>query len=281
MARALTSSTRWTPLAREAKLSSRELATAVYVGTVIATGLVLLVWLAPRTYPNPLLTIGLLSAALALSLFKLRLPLANGVSTMTLAYAVDFLALLVAGANVAMVIAAAGVLLQCTVRVRKAQPLHRTAFSVASVVISVQATGWVWRSLGGGIVDLGIAQTLGPLSAAVIAYFVVNTALIAVAIAFSTAVSPTRAWHREFLWSAPSYFLSAVVAAVIATIMRHDAYLLLPLAALSAVHLLSRVSDFGATHRRRAPARARAGRHGRDDTGSARARDSVGGGSRG
>ena len=44
-------------------------------------------------------------------------------------------------------------------------------------------------------------------------------------------MSPTRAWHREFLWSAPSYFLSAVVAAVIAIIMRHDAYLLLPLAA--------------------------------------------------
>ena len=162
MARALTSSTRWTLVdARETRLSSRAVATAIYVGAVIATGGVLLVWLAPRAYPDPFLTLGLLSAALALSVFKLRLPLANGVSTMTLAYAVDFLALLVAGADVAMVIAAAGVLLQCTVRVRKAQPLHRTAFSVASVVIAVQATGWVWRALGGGIVDIGIAETLG------------------------------------------------------------------------------------------------------------------------
>src|SRR5690349_14262685 len=108
LARALTSSTRWNTLvARETRLTSRGVATTLYVGAVITTGLALLVWLAPRIYPEPYVTVGLLSAALALSLFKVRLPLASGVSTMTLAYAVDFLALLVAGADVAMVIAAA------------------------------------------------------------------------------------------------------------------------------------------------------------------------------
>ncbi len=108
LSRALGTSTRWNPaIAQETKLTSRGLATAIYVGAVIAAGVVLLVWLAPRNYPEPLLTAGLLSAALALSLFKVRLPLANGVSTMAPANVVDFLALMVAGVPFTIVMAAA------------------------------------------------------------------------------------------------------------------------------------------------------------------------------
>ena len=88
-------------IARDPVSTSRAVATALYVGGVIAAGGTLLVALTPREYPNPALALGLLCAALALSVFKLRLPLAKGVSTMTLAYAVDFVALLAAGANVA------------------------------------------------------------------------------------------------------------------------------------------------------------------------------------
>jgi signal transduction histidine kinase/DNA-binding NarL/FixJ family response regulator len=217
--------------ARDAETGSQALATAIYVGGVTVIGGALLLTLFPREYPNPVLALGLLCAALALSVFKLRLPLANGVSTMTLAYAVDFVALLVAGADVAMVLAAAGVMLQCTVRVRRSQPLYRTAFSIASVVIAVQAAGAVWRVLDGTIAQPGFVETFMPLSAAAIVYFVVNTALVAGAIALSTSGSAAHAWHREFLWSAPSYFLSAFVAGMIAVIMQHQACLLVPLAA--------------------------------------------------
>ena len=129
-----------------------------------------------------------------------------------------------------MVIAAASVLIQCTVRVRRPQPIHRTAFSVASVVIAVQAAGWAWSALGGTIAQPGLIETVMPLSAAAITYFLVNTALVAGAISLSTAASATRSWHREFLWSAPSYFVSAVVAGMIAIILQHESYLLVPLA---------------------------------------------------
>ena len=73
-------------------------------------------------------------ATLLLSLFKLRLPLGNGVSTMSMAYVVDFVALIVEGASLAMCLGAIGVLIQCTVRVRRRQPIHRAAFSAAAVV---------------------------------------------------------------------------------------------------------------------------------------------------
>jgi PAS domain S-box-containing protein len=205
--------------------------TRLYIGAVTAAGVVLLVQFFPREIPHPLIAAALLVGTLTLSIFKLRLPVAHGRSTMSMSAATDFTALLVVGPEVAMTIAAAGVLLQCTVRVQHAQPRYRTAFSVATVVIAVQAAGAVWSALGGRVDALSVATTLAPLSAAGMTYFVVNSGLVAGAIGLSGSVSPARAWYREFFWSAPSYFLAAGVAAVVALILANDAYVLLPLAA--------------------------------------------------
>src|SRR5688572_1599091 len=90
-------------MAGEMSTAPRAAATALYVGGIVVIGGALFVALAPRTYPNPYLALGLLCTALALAVFKLRLPLANGVSTLTLTCVVDFVALLVSGVNLAMV----------------------------------------------------------------------------------------------------------------------------------------------------------------------------------
>ncbi len=204
---------------------------SLYVGGVILTGAALLVQFAPRTYPQPFLAITLLVLTLVLSVFKLRLPLGRGSSTMSMAYAVDFAALVVAGPELAMVIAAAGATVQCTVRVKKQQPLYRTAFSVASVVVAVYAAGLAWRALGGTVLGGSVYALAIPLSAAAISYFAVNTLLVAVAIALSSGVSAVREWNREFFWSAPAYFLSAAVGGIAAVAIVHEYYILLPLSA--------------------------------------------------
>jgi PAS domain S-box-containing protein len=167
---------------------------------------------------------------LILSAFKLRLPVGN--STMSMAYAVDFVALIMAGPDLAMVVAAAGVLMQCTVRVKKRQPVYRTAFSVASVIIAVHVGGWVWGVLGGTVHNgAPLFAVAVPLSAAAMTYFAVNTMLVAGAIALSSGVSALREWNREFFWSAPAYFLSAAVATMVTLAITHGAYILLPIAA--------------------------------------------------
>ena len=202
-----------------------------YVGGTIAIGGTLLAALAPRVYPDPVLALGLLGTAVALSAFKLRLPLGKDVSTLTLAGAVDLLALLMSGAGLAMVVAAVGVLVQCTVRVRRAQPPYKTAFSVASVAIAVQAAGLVWGALDGSIAPPGFGQTVIPLAAAALVYAFVQTTLVVGAIALTSAASESPSWHREFLWSAPGYLVSAVVAGSVAVVLQRE-YLLIPLAAL-------------------------------------------------
>jgi hypothetical protein len=202
-----------------------------YVSVVIAAGAALLVALAPRELQNPVVAAALLVTTVVLSVFKLRLPLGNGVSTMSMAYAVDFVALIVEGANLAMFLGAIGVLIQCTVRVRRRQPIHRAAFSAAAVVIAVQLAGWGWTALGGSVTNLTLTTTLLPLVACAITYYIVNTSLVVGAIAVTSSISPARAWNPEFWWSAPAYLLSAVVAGLVALAIVNGVVALLPIVA--------------------------------------------------
>ena len=203
----------------------------LYVGAVIAAGLGLLLFLAPRELNNPLLAAGLLASTVFLSVFKLKLPLgSHGVSTMSMAYVVDFVALLVEGASVAMLLGAIGVLIQCTVRVGRKQPIHRAAFSAAAVVIAVQLAGWGWQTLGGNLGELTLATTVLPLTVCAITYFAVNTGLVAGAIAV-TSDSPKRALNPEFLRTAPAYLVAAAVAGLVALATLHGVVFLAPIVA--------------------------------------------------
>ena len=53
-----------------------------------------------------------------------------------------------------------------------------------------------------------------PLVGAATVYFLINTALVATAIALSTDESIMATWRQNFLWSAPSYFVGAGSAAL-------------------------------------------------------------------
>jgi hypothetical protein len=158
----------------------------LYVGAVIGAGTAVLVVFAPRTLPNLATVAIFLASMLLVSLFKLRIPIGRGPWTISMAYVVDFVVIVNAGADLAMVIAAAGVLVQCLVRVRRPQPWYRTAFSMAAVVLAVQAAGSVWSQRG----DIA---ALIPLAAAVVVYFAVNGGLVAVAIALSRRTSQVSA----------------------------------------------------------------------------------------
>lgn len=220
----------------------------LYVGVVIAGGAGLLASFAPAAYPPAILVATLAVAMLVVSYFKLRLPLAHGNSTISMAFAVDFVALLTVGTDVAMIIAAAGVVVQCCTRVRRRQPLYRTAFSVATIVIAVQAAGWMWTSLGGSITEFGFATPIVPLLAMTLAYFAVDAGLVATAIALSSGVSPALD-AQPFLATAPGYVLAATIATIVTVMLRQQDYTLLALAAapIVACHIA-----YGALFRRMA-----------------------------
>jgi diguanylate cyclase (GGDEF)-like protein/putative nucleotidyltransferase with HDIG domain len=190
----------------------------LYVGAVIALGAALLVVFFPRDSSDVILFVVLALLSSITSVFKVKLPLARSGSTMSVSYAVDFAALLLLGADKTMLVAAASAWSQCTFRIAERNAWHRTLFSMACLVVTVQAAGHAYHWLGAPVGELpssvfGLAK---PLVGAATVYFLFNTATIATAIALSTRQSLFRVWNENFLWSAPSYFVGALVAAVAA-----------------------------------------------------------------
>jgi diguanylate cyclase (GGDEF)-like protein/putative nucleotidyltransferase with HDIG domain len=156
------------------------------------------------------------------------LPLDAGASTMSVSYAVDFASLLLLGIEPTVVVAAATAVCQCVLDKRVRQPLHRTLFSVAALVVTVAAAGFVFdqlQTLGGDPVT-AVAR---PLVGAATTYFLFNSSLVAAAVAMSTRRPIFSTWQTHFLWSAPSYFVGAGAAALGAWIVSHVGLWLAPL----------------------------------------------------
>ena len=205
------------------------LSARVFVCLVIATGAGLCMTILPLRTDQPILFAALVVLSTVTSVHKVTLPLPRSASTMSVSYAVDFAALLMVGTAQTMVIAAASALCQCNFRIREPNAPHRTLFSMATLVVTVFAAGSIYGLLGGtpGHVELGIG--LAPIAGAAATYFVVNTVLVATAIALSTDASVTRVWNQNFLWGAPGYFVGAAVAAVFMLLQQVSSHTLMPL----------------------------------------------------
>ncbi len=189
----------------------------LFVGASIAVGALLVVWLGPHsTFHNPLLFAVLLLTSAITSAFKVSLPLAKSGSTMSVSYAVDFASLMLLGPNETMLVAVTSAWSQCTFRMKAKNPAYRTLFSMACLAITVQAAGVAYESLGGvpGTLAHDVPGFAKPLVGAATTYFVVNTGLIAVAVALATKQPFIAVWNQNFLWSAPSYFVGAGAAAI-------------------------------------------------------------------
>ena len=189
----------------------------VYVCSVIALGGALLVANFPTQLAgNPWLFLALLLLSSLTSVFKVNLPLARRSSTMSVSYAVDFASLLLLGPNETMLVAAASAFSQCTFRIKERNPMHRTLFSMACLVLTVQAAGWAYSALGGHPGTVTTLAVTKPLVGAATVYFLFNTLTVATAIGLSVKQSLTKVWYENFLWSAPSYFVGAGAAAGVA-----------------------------------------------------------------
>jgi signal transduction histidine kinase/CheY-like chemotaxis protein len=192
----------------------------VYVTLVMLGGLAALVALLPRTFPQPGLFTVLLVISFLTSVWKVNLPipLASG-STLSVSYAADLMALLLLGPEQAVVVAVAGVWTQCTVKVRRPYPVYRTAFSMAAEALTMAATGAVFVALGGPLAPREFTPLVRPLVAAIATYFVINTGLIAGAIAASTGRGWWKVWRDDFLWSSASFMVAGTAGAAAAVVV--------------------------------------------------------------
>ena len=126
------------------------LAARIYVCAIIGLGAGLLAGFFPREFAHsPWLFLALLLLSSITSVFKVNLPLARRSSTMSVSYAVDFAALLLLGPHETMLVAAASAFSQCTFRNKERNPIHRTLFSMACLIVTVQAAGVAYDGSAG------------------------------------------------------------------------------------------------------------------------------------
>ena len=193
----------------------------IYVGARIVAGATTFVAFFPRELPAPLLFASLALFACVMSVWKvtLPLPLVNG-STLSVSYAANLMSLLLLGPRLAMLIAVAAFWIQCTYKPRHPYPLYRTVFSAAAAALTMAATSIVFNWLGGPDTPLDSFTLARPLVGAIATYFMVNTGLIATAIALSSNTGCLDTWRREFLWSGASFMAAGTAGAIAAALVQ-------------------------------------------------------------
>jgi diguanylate cyclase (GGDEF)-like protein/putative nucleotidyltransferase with HDIG domain len=185
-----------------------------YVAATVAAGTICLIASAAMLrFEQPGLFALLLALGVATSTAKIDLPLGRSQSNLSISHAVNFWALLALGPAEAVCIATVSAWAQCTLRVGGRNPLHRILFNIGSLTLTVWLAGvplpWLMSMGSPGFASYArAAAIIAPL------YFFTNTMQVAAAIALSTRQPVSRVWHRNFLWSAPSYLAGAALAAV-------------------------------------------------------------------
>ena len=216
-----------------------------YILFVIVLGALLFVALAPRATFTPLLPLLVLVLLSSLtSAFKIQFPIASG-SNMSVSYVVDIAALILRGPHASMVVGAAGGWSQTTLNTRTRNPVYRTLFNMAILVITVQAAGQVFERLGGSASAEPGALIL-PLAGMALTYFFVNTIPIAIAIALTTSQRPFRIWTTDFASSAPSYLLGAAAAAALIKVTQSSGWGLTAVLTAAPLYLTYRMYRAGA-----------------------------------
>ena len=208
------------------------LARVLVAGGVLTAALLMLFFAEWPTDARLPLFVVLFAMAFVGSRFKLRLPTPKHRATLSASFVVDFVSFLSLGAHSTTFVAAAGALSQSLFGGKRTNPPHRTLFNIACFVITIEASGWVYRAFGGTTGHLDWPSAIQPLAAATVVYFLVNSGLVALAVSAATRQTASQVWQQTFLWSGPNYFIGAAVAVSCVELIDRGLWLFLPLTTL-------------------------------------------------
>jgi hypothetical protein len=121
-----------------------------------------------------------------------------------------FCGLALCGPLAAVLVSTAGVLSAAVGRPKRPEPI-RLAFNVSASMLSIAAASTLF-TLAGGIPGGRTPDIVWPLIAAAAAYFLMNTGLVALAVALEKSAGCVATWKRSFVWMASSVFTGMALA---------------------------------------------------------------------
>src|SRR5688572_26391529 len=215
---------------RAMSLEHLPISASVFVIAVVAVACVVVILQGPRHISNPPLFFALLVASVVASSLRLRLPLGTSASNLSISYSVDFAALLLIGREMTMLVAGASACAQSVFGTDRRNPAFRILFNAAALVLTVQAAGATFTYFGGRPGDLDLQSIAKPLVGSALAYYLVNTLIVATAVGLAARQRVWTVWQTNFLWTAPSYFVGAGAAVAGVALWETSQWWLMPLA---------------------------------------------------
>ena len=216
---------------RRSDSNKSPLGARIYVALVIAAGSATLVTAFDAGLTQPIMLATLLVASLLASLAKVEIAVLGSGATLTASHITDLIALAVCGTDAAILVSAWSAWTQCTFRTKTRNPVHQTLFSIGALAISMGIAGLVYTTLGGPADGSSVA--IKPFAAAATIFFLVNSGLVAGAVALTIGDSFYGVWFDFFLSVWPSYLIGAGLSAVVAHGIQDQDYWLVPLLAAS------------------------------------------------
>jgi len=94
---------------------------------------------------------------------------------------------------------------------RPRQPMHKAAFNWCNFVLSAWLGGHVYYATGGRQGDVTSPASLVALLLTALTFFVVNTALVSIAVGLEQKMSPFRVWYEKYSWTLNTQLTGASV----------------------------------------------------------------------
>ena len=197
----------------------------IYVAVVAALGLIVIGICIANLYATPVSTEWVFLAVLTLLTGSFTVAVPGLPARISVSETFVFTSVLLFGTSAGTLTVALDTLVATLAARRKApQAPQKILFNLASAALSIWIAGSVFYAIAGlsplSLAAAPLPQILGPLVAMTALYFLLNSALVAIALSFEKGQPPFQIWRRNFLWLSVNYFGGASVAALLVAYTR-------------------------------------------------------------
>ena len=188
--------------------STLPLSGRLYVGCVVAAGTAILLYALGDLYVHPVDYRWLIIAGLTLVSGSFTVKVPGISSSISVSETFVIITVLLFGISPATITVALEGLIISLWLLRNTREVYRVFFNMAAGAISVWVASHVFflldvRPLSEQVT--GVGQLLGPLFLLAIAYYLVNSWLIAFAVGLETGTSPLYVWRANYTWLSLNY----------------------------------------------------------------------------
>jgi putative nucleotidyltransferase with HDIG domain len=196
----------------------------LFVGAVVICGSVVVAHSVAALWEGPFGSRWLILAALTLLSGSATVKLPSVPATISISETFVFTSVLLYGPAAGATIVALDGLIISSWFARRRKELYRVLFNMAAPALSIWLSAkayFLFPNIRPLVADeISIEKLIVPLLTFTILHFLINSALIAVAVAFETGRSVWNIWRRDFLWLSLNYFGGASVSALLVVYTR-------------------------------------------------------------